>query len=261
MRDRDEFVEKLRDVVDVQLKRHGAKIRHYHADGGAELISKQVLAILKREGARYTWNPAETPELNATTERRFRTLGERCLSMIIRSSLPVDFWWDAYEASNFITNRLPTKTAFGFQTPYEGVYFEIPDLSKLRVWGCKCYITIPKTYRRKDFRDKCQVGYLMGYSEEGELGWKLYIPELKDTVVGVNVTFNEVIPAYREEYFQELSKMRFETAKDESTVESFEHLVGVRYIDDESLLEFETTRVALYKELIVAYRAPVNKDG
>ena len=35
--------------------------------------------------------------------------------------------------------------------------------------------------------------------------------------------------------------MNFELAADESTVESFEHLVGVRYIDDESLLEFETT--------------------
>lgn len=69
---------------------------------------------------------------------------------------------------------------------------------------------------------------------------------------------NETIPMQR---FQELSKMRFETAKDESTVESFEHLVGVRYTDDESLLEFETTRVTLYKGLIVAYRAPVNIHG
>ena len=171
MTDRDEFIEKLRDFVDGKLKSHGEKIRHYHADGGAELISKKVLAILKREGARYTWNPADTPELNATTERRFRTLGERSLSMIIRSNLPVDFWWNSYNTSNFITNRLPTKTAFGYQTPYEGVYKEIPDLSQLRVWGCKTYYKFPKAYLRKDFRDKCYVGYLMGYSEEGEVGY------------------------------------------------------------------------------------------
>ena len=98
-------------MVDVQLKQHGIKTRHYHADGEVELISKKVLAILKREGARYTWNLADTSELNATTERCFRTLGERSLSMVIRLCLPVDFWWDAYETSNFITNRLPTKTA------------------------------------------------------------------------------------------------------------------------------------------------------
>ena len=70
-----------------------------------------------------------------------------------------------------------------------------------------------------------------------------------------------MIPSYREEYFQELTKLRFEMAKDESTVESFEHFVGIRYHDDESLLEFVTTRIVILQGVIVAYRAPVNKDG
>jgi hypothetical protein len=55
--------------------------------------------------------------------------------------------------------------------------------------------------------------------------------------------------------------MNFELAADESTVENFMHLVGVRYIDDESLLEFETTRVVNLKGLIVGYRAPVLRSG
>ena len=99
------------------------------------MISKQVLALMKREGARYTWNPADTPELNATSERTFRTLDERCLSMLLRAGLPVDFWWDAYKTSNYLTVRLPTKTAHGYITPFEGVYGEVPDLSHLRIWG------------------------------------------------------------------------------------------------------------------------------
>ncbi len=32
MTDRDEFIEKLRDFVDVKLRRYGAKIRHYHVE-------------------------------------------------------------------------------------------------------------------------------------------------------------------------------------------------------------------------------------
>ena len=68
-----------------------------------------------------------------------------------------------------VTNRLPTKTAFGYQTPFEGVYAEVPDLSLLRVWGCKTYLKIPKNYLRKDWREKCTSGYLMGYSTEGEI--------------------------------------------------------------------------------------------
>ena len=257
MKLRDEYIEKLRHLVDVELHSHRAKLKHYHADGGAELISKQVLTLLKREGSRYTWNPADTPELNATSERRFRTLGERCLSMLLRAGLPVDFWWDAYEASNYLTVRLPTKTARGYITPFEGVYGEVPDLSHLRIWGCKAYLKLPKNYQRKDWRDKSFAGYFVGYSEPGEMGYRLYIPDLRDTVVGVNVTFNEVVPSYREEYYNELDKLKFEVAPDESTVESFSHLVGAKYFDDDTLLEFITTRVAEWKGLIVAYRAPV----
>ena len=73
MKTRDEFIDNLRDLVYVQLKRCQVIIKHYHADGAAELIGKQVVQILKREGATYSWNPAETPEFNATTERKFRT--------------------------------------------------------------------------------------------------------------------------------------------------------------------------------------------
>ena len=57
----------------------------------------------------------------------------------------------------------------------------------------------------------------MGYSTEGEMGYKIYVPELKEIVSGVNFLFNEVIPTYREEYFNELNKMNFELAADEHT--------------------------------------------
>ena len=78
-----------------------------------------------------------------------------------------------------------------------------------------------KNYLRKDWREKCTSGNLMGYSTEGEMGYKIYVPELKEIVSGVNCLFNEVIPTYREEYFNELNKMNFELAANESTVESF----------------------------------------
>ena len=93
------------------------------------------------------------------------------------------------------------------------------------------------------------------------MGYRVFVPDLTDIVVGVNVTFNEVIPSYREEYYNELDKMKFEVAPDESKVESFLHLVGEKYFDDDTLLEFVTTRVEAWKGLIVAYRAPVLAHG
>ena len=104
-------------------------------------------------------------------------------------------------------------------------------------------------------------GYLMGYSSEGEIGYKIFVPELQDIVVGVNCIFNEVIPEYTEEYFHELNKMQLEMVKEPSMVENFVHLVGVKYLDDESNLEFITTRIIVQKGLIVGFRAPVLHGG
>ncbi len=49
---------------------------------------------------------------------------------------------------------------------------------------------------------------------------------------------------YAEEYFNELKKLSFEVVPDESTVDSFDHLVEAHYFDDDTDLEFITTKIA-----------------
>ena len=257
MKNRSDYLVPFTDLIDVKLRALGVKIKHYHADRGAELISKAVIKILQREGSGYTWTPADTPELNSTSERKWRTLTEMCLSILLRSGLPVDFWWDAYATASYIVNRLPTQTVNGYMTPWECVYNKIPDLSHLRIWGCKTYLKMPRNYARKDFRDKVFSGYLIGYSSEGEIGYKIFVPEFKEVMVGVNCTFNEIIPTYEEDYFNEIKKLKFQTAEETNTVEAFKHLVGMKYQDEDNLLEYQNTRVAEFKGYIVVYRAPV----
>ena len=95
---KNEFPTHFDDLVNMKLRARRASIKHYHADWGAELIGKSIVDTLKKMGATYSWNPANTPELNATNERRFRTLSKRCLSMLLQSGFSVDFWWDCYKA-------------------------------------------------------------------------------------------------------------------------------------------------------------------
>ena len=50
---------------------------HYHADGGAELIDQRIKSyLLSTFGTTVTWSLTDTPQLNAISERKFRTLGE-----------------------------------------------------------------------------------------------------------------------------------------------------------------------------------------
>jgi len=71
------------------------------------------------------------------------------------------------------------------------------------------------------------------------------VPDLKEVIVGVNCVFNEIIPSYRDEYFNELKKLEFQLVNDESTVEHYQHLVDESYIDDESLLMRSGRRVGV----------------
>ncbi len=66
------------------------------------------------------------------------------------------------------------------------------------------------------------------------------------------------IPTHAEEYFHELNKMQFDLVK--TPIQDFDHLVGVKYIDNELELKFIVTRVITHKGLIVGYRALVLRD-
>ena len=74
----DEVLTCIKDLVENKLPTYGPGYRwqHYHADGGKELLDAKVKSYLRKQyGSRFTWSSTDSPELNATSERRFRTLG------------------------------------------------------------------------------------------------------------------------------------------------------------------------------------------
>ena len=193
------------------------QLLHYHADGGAELIDQSVKGyLLQKCGTTVTWSSTDTPELNAISERKFRTIGEMTLSMLSDSGLPKSFWWDAYQAACYITRKMPTRTHRGWMSPEECVPGgKTPNLSHLRRWGCKAYVLIPKADRRKDWEDKSMAGYFIGYSTS-KVGYNIL---LGDTVVtSVHVLFDESIPERSADYFKELEESLVRTDPEERHV-------------------------------------------
>ena len=77
---------------------------------------------------------------------------------------------------------------------------------------------------------------MIGYSET-PLGWVIYISELGSCVTSVHVRFNEDIPDYRIEYFQELeNEMLMEQCKERDAAD-YLYLVGTINVDDEDLMK------------------------
>ncbi len=80
------------------------------------------------------------------------------------------------------------------------MYDEIPDLSVCYECKVSNLSEDPQELFAKRL-EKCTSGHLMDCYTEGEMEYKIYVPELKEIVTCVNCLFNEVIPTYREEYF------------------------------------------------------------
>jgi transposase InsO family protein len=168
----------VRDILP-SLKIH---LKHFHSNGGAELIAQDTLSFLHSSGATTSHSPRDTPQMNSVTERWVRSRKEKVMCMLLRSSLPVAFWWFAVECAAYLLNRIPTKTAQGYMSPYECIFGSAPDLNWLRIWGCKCYAFMPSAERRKDFDDKAYSGFLVGYAQQNT-GYMIFVPELDKIIV------------------------------------------------------------------------------
>jgi hypothetical protein len=103
----------------------------------------------------------ETPEQNGRAEHLNRTLIERARALLIEHHLPKTVWSEAMMAASYLRNRTIGST--GERTPHELFFRAKPDVSHLRVFGCKAYAYVEKGHRDKldAVSDECA---LVGYS-------------------------------------------------------------------------------------------------
>ena len=75
------------------------------------------------------------------------------------------------------------------KTPYECLFGKKPDLSHLRVLGCKCYVHIPNSNRQK-LDQKSYEAIFIGYPD-GTKGYKVYDVKKDRFMISRDVTFFE----------------------------------------------------------------------
>ncbi|GBL76862.1 Retrovirus-related Pol polyprotein from transposon TNT 1-94 [Araneus ventricosus] len=97
----------------------------------------------------------------------------RCL--LSEANLPQRFWAEAVMTATYLQNRLPTKP--NKTTPYELWTNRKPDLSHIRVFGCKAYAYIQKQKRGK-LDDKAVEGIFLGYDYRSK-GYRIYLGDKK----------------------------------------------------------------------------------
>jgi hypothetical protein len=164
------------------------KIKTLRSDNGGEIVSKKFDNFLHECGIQRQTSAPYTPQQNGVAERANRTIMECARSMICAQGLDLEFWAEAVNTAVYIKNQSPTK-ALESKTPQEAWTGRKPDVSHLRVFGCKAFAHIPDEKRRK-LESKSMPCVFLGYCERTKT-YRLMCVETKRIIKSRDVVFLE----------------------------------------------------------------------
>ncbi|KAK8556166.1 hypothetical protein V6N13_064247 [Hibiscus sabdariffa] len=135
-----------------------SSIKALRSDRGGEYLSQDFDELLKECGIVSQLTSPGTPQWNGVSERRNRTLLDMVRSMMSHTDLPTSFWGYALETAAFTLNRVPSKSVQ--KTPHEMWTGRRPNMSFMKIWGCKAYVKHQMSTKLEPKSEKCTfVGY------------------------------------------------------------------------------------------------------
>lgn len=136
---KSEVFEKFREYEAMVTSMFNLPISKLRVDKGLEYFSNEQKAYYKSKGIVLEQTVGFTPQQNGVAERFNRTVSEKANSLMIEASIPKYLWVEAIYAATYLINRSPTEALKSCKTPAEMWYGTKPDVSKLRVFGCKAF--------------------------------------------------------------------------------------------------------------------------
>jgi Reverse transcriptase (RNA-dependent DNA polymerase)/GAG-pre-integrase domain len=136
-------------------------------DHGGDLGgSRKVHAVFKRHGYAVQPTAPDAPHQNGKIERINQDIGNALRTMLSGAALAPSLWPYAFHhfvrLYNFQPHRHEGDTDAEVRTPYEILTGHVPDLSKVRTFGCRVYVRPPGGRKRKT-ADNTRKGQFLGY--------------------------------------------------------------------------------------------------
>lgn len=150
-------------------------------------MAKAVQEFLEFNGILYEHSAPYVPEQNGIAERENRTLGNLSRSMLEARSLPKSLWAEAVMTAAYVLNRVPNRA--DSVTPYEMWFGEKPNVSNLRIFGCRAYGHIHESLRKK-LDNVARKLISVGYTQTTEI-YRLWEEGTKNVHMAKHVQFNE----------------------------------------------------------------------
>ena len=198
-----EFTEMLQDFERAAQIQHrsshqykgtgpGCPVLSYFSDNASELISRKQKRRLAEKLIDLRLSTPGESQANGIAERANRLVLEMTRVLLYQAGLPLPFWPPATEMAAYLLNRSPSATNGG-KSPYEAYFGKPPDRSKIRRFGCKCWVWQDKGSRpnRSKLDATASPMIFMGYTDTGTQGLKVYDPVTRKIKVRYSLLFAE----------------------------------------------------------------------
>ncbi len=166
-------------------------------DASSEFLSKDWVTCCVKYGIKLRHCPVDHQAMNGQTERSQGVLTARTRAMLRARNVPQKYWPLAIMAAVYLKNRTPNDT-IPDNIPIERALGEVATThyNKIKVFGCRAYVSIPKALRKGKAGDVRWKGIMVGYAPRSP-EYLILDPKSGRIRTAYNVCFQERIPRPR----------------------------------------------------------------
>ena len=138
-----------------------ASIGTWCFDGGTEFLNDAFKTMLCDNGILSETSVPYMHQQNGHAERLNCTIMDKVQSMCFRACLPDTMWKFPWDHMIHVYNHTPIHR-LKWQTPYEALRSNKPDVSHLRVFGCGAYVFLSEDVRANKLSPKSETIVYLG---------------------------------------------------------------------------------------------------
>ena len=113
------------------------KIKVLRSDHGGEFQNELFGNFCEENIIMHNFSAPRTSQQNGVVESKNRSLEELARTMLNKYDVPKYFWADAVSTACYVLNRMLIKPILKI-TPYELFKGRKPNVTHLKIFGCKC---------------------------------------------------------------------------------------------------------------------------
>ncbi|KAI0995909.1 Copia protein, partial [Podosphaera aphanis] len=194
--DKSDATEAIKYFNVLMSTQYNAVVKSWRLDGGKEYSPRMMGNLAAKLGQIIETTTPYFPEQDGRAERSIGIIISRVRTAAIEMNIPKFLWPELVRSQLQIANRTATSVLEG-ETPIQAFnrlitgIDEKPDLSHLRVLGCKVYVQIPieKRIISQKLDKRAEIGILVGY--DGQHIYRVYIPSRQRVIRSSVVQFDE----------------------------------------------------------------------